>query len=57
MESKAFDKLTTTAMSDSLLSSLLLQSWVILRRAVQHAWFFRNPERFRDKWQQKVLES
>ena len=35
-------------MADSLLTRLLLQSLVIFRIAVQHEWFFRNPERFRD---------
>ena len=35
-------------MADSLLTRLLPQSLVIFRIAVQHEWFFRNPERFRD---------
>ena len=35
-------------MADSLLTRLLLQSLVIFRIAVQHEWFFGNPERFRD---------
>ena len=48
IRSKAFDKSTATAMADSLLTRLLLQSLVIFRIAVQHEWFFRNPERFRD---------
>ena len=35
-------------MADSLFTRPLLQSLVIFRIAVQHEWFFRNPERFRD---------
>ena len=35
-------------MADSLCIRLLLHSLVIFRIAVQHEWFFRNPQRFRD---------